>query len=105
MMISGCVHCGKPKEGVELFMEMEKIGVKANEVTVVAVLAACADLGALELGRDVHDYSKRCGFDRNVRVSNTLIDMYVKSEERAQTEAIRKGGRRDRGALVLMRWA
>ncbi|OMP06987.1 hypothetical protein COLO4_07723 [Corchorus olitorius] len=78
MMISGCVHCGKPKKGVELFMEMEKMGVKANEVTVVAVLAACADLGALDLGRRVHEYSKRCGFGRNVRVSNTLIDMYVK---------------------------
>ncbi|XP_022716711.1 pentatricopeptide repeat-containing protein At5g66520-like [Durio zibethinus] len=78
MMISGCVHCGKPKQGVELFMEMEKIGMQANEVTVVAVLAACADLGALELGRRVHEYSKRNGFGRNVRVLNTLIDMYVK---------------------------
>ncbi|XWS51711.1 hypothetical protein CRYUN_Cryun11dG0007100 [Craigia yunnanensis] len=47
MMISGCVHCGKAKEGVALFMEMEKIEVQANEVTVVAILAACADLGAL----------------------------------------------------------
>ncbi|XVE50883.1 hypothetical protein DITRI_Ditri01bG0199100 [Diplodiscus trichospermus] len=78
MMISGCVHCGKPKEGVELFMEMEKIGVQANEVTVVAVLSACADLGALELGRRVHEYSKRSGFGNNVRILNTLIDMYVK---------------------------
>ncbi|XVF03610.1 hypothetical protein REPUB_Repub05bG0008000 [Reevesia pubescens] len=78
MMISGCVRCGKPKEGVELFMEMEKIGVQANEVTVVAVLAACADLGALELGRRVHEFLKRSGFGRNVQVLNTLIDMYVK---------------------------
>ncbi|KAL4335854.1 hypothetical protein GQ457_07G012590 [Hibiscus cannabinus] len=78
MMISACVHSGKPREGVELFMEMEKIGVQANEVTVVAVLSACADLGALELGKRVHEYSKRSGFGRNVRVLNTLIDMYVK---------------------------
>ncbi|KAK6230062.1 hypothetical protein QUC31_001580 [Theobroma cacao] len=78
MMISGCVHCGKPKEGVELFIEMQKIGVEANEVTVVAVLAACADLGALDLGKRVHEYSKRSGFGKNVRVLNTLIDMYVK---------------------------
>ncbi|XP_021288848.1 pentatricopeptide repeat-containing protein At5g66520-like [Herrania umbratica] len=78
MMISGCVHSGKPKEGVELFMEMQKIGVEANEVTVVAVLAACADLGALDFGKRVHEYSKRSRFGKNVRVLNTLIDMYVK---------------------------
>ncbi|XP_052486626.1 pentatricopeptide repeat-containing protein At5g48910 isoform X1 [Gossypium raimondii] len=78
MMISACVHCGKPKEGVQLFLEMEKIGVQVNEVTVVAVLSACADLGALELGMRIHEYSKRSGFGGNVRVLNTLIDMYVK---------------------------
>ena len=44
----------------------------------MAVLAACADLGDLFLGRRVHEYSNRSGFGRNDRVSNTLIDMYVK---------------------------
>ncbi|TXG68010.1 hypothetical protein EZV62_009285 [Acer yangbiense] len=78
VLISGYVQCGKPKEAVELFLEMEEAGVRANEVTVVAVLAACADLGALDLGRRVHEYSNRSGFRRNIRVSNTLIDMYVK---------------------------
>ncbi|KAL5802154.1 hypothetical protein ACOSQ3_030612 [Xanthoceras sorbifolium] len=77
-MISGYVQCGKPKEAVELFSEMEEAGMRPNEVTVVAVLAACADLGALDLGRRVHKYSNRSAFRRNVTVSNTLIDMYVK---------------------------
>ncbi|KAJ4725320.1 Pentatricopeptide repeat [Melia azedarach] len=77
-MISGYVQRGKPKEAVKLFMEMEEMGMKPNEVTIVAVLAACADLGALDLGRRVHEYLKLSGFRRNVRVSNTLIDMYVK---------------------------
>lgn len=77
-MISGYVQYGKAKEAVELFMEMEEVGVRPNEVTVVAVLAACADLGALDLGRRVHEYSNQSGFRRNIRVCNTLIDMYVK---------------------------
>ncbi|PHU12907.1 hypothetical protein BC332_19837 [Capsicum chinense] len=78
-MITGLVHCGKAKEAVRLFVEMEETGLKANEVTVVAVLAACADLGALELGRRIHEYSDESGFKRNVHVCNTLIDMYIKS--------------------------
>ncbi|KAB2609624.1 pentatricopeptide repeat-containing protein [Pyrus ussuriensis x Pyrus communis] len=78
LMISGFVQCGKPKEAIGLFLEMEEAGVKPNEVTVVAVLAACADLGDLDLGRRIHEYSNQSGFSRNVRVSNTLIEMYVK---------------------------
>ncbi|OIT32789.1 PREDICTED: pentatricopeptide repeat-containing protein At5g66520-like [Nicotiana attenuata] len=77
-MITGFVHCGKAKEAVRLFKEMEESGLSANEVTVVAVLAACADLGALELGRRIHEYSNKSGFKRNVHVCNTLIDMYIK---------------------------
>lgn len=78
LMIAGYVQCGKPKEAIRLFLEMEKTGVSPNEVTVVAVLAACADLGELYLGRRIHEYSRRNGFQRNIRLSNTLIDMYVK---------------------------
>ncbi|XP_062078946.1 pentatricopeptide repeat-containing protein At4g21065-like [Humulus lupulus] len=78
LMIAGCVQCGKPKEAIRLFLELEKAGLKPNEVTVVAVLSACADLGDLHLGRRIHEYSTRSGFGRNVRVSNTLIDMFIK---------------------------
>ncbi|GAV59661.1 PPR domain-containing protein/PPR_2 domain-containing protein/DYW_deaminase domain-containing protein [Cephalotus follicularis] len=78
LMISGFVQCGKAKEAIYLFREMEELGVRPNEVTVVAVLAACADLGLLDLGRKVHEYSNQSGFRRNVKVYNTLIDMYVK---------------------------
>ncbi|KAF6168947.1 hypothetical protein GIB67_038444 [Kingdonia uniflora] len=77
-MIAGYVQCGLPKEAVCLFNEMEEAGKKPNEVTLVVVLAACADLGALDLGKRVHEYSNRCGFERNVRICNTLIDMYIK---------------------------
>ncbi|KAH0997822.1 hypothetical protein GBA52_021686 [Prunus armeniaca] len=59
LMISGFVQCGKPKEAISLFLEMEEAGVRPNEVTVVAVLAACADLGDLGLGRRIHEYSNQ----------------------------------------------
>ena len=38
-----------------MFERMEVAGwPKANEVTMVSVLCACAHLGALELGRSMH---------------------------------------------------
>ncbi|KAI3939324.1 hypothetical protein MKW98_022192 [Papaver atlanticum] len=77
-MIAGYVQCGKPKEAVKLFKQMEEAGESPNEVTVVAVLAACAYLGTLDLGRHIHEYLDKCGFRKNVRMCNTLIDMYIK---------------------------
>lgn len=77
-MIAGFVHCRKPKKAIDLFSEMEELGLKPNEATVVAVLAACADLGDLDLGSRIHDYSDKSGFNTNILISNTLIDMYIK---------------------------
>lgn len=77
-MIAGYGQWKKPREAVRLFREMESAGVQPNEVTVVAVLAACADLGELDLGKRVHEFAKQCSFQKNnVRVCNTLIDMYI----------------------------
>ncbi|KAL8260296.1 hypothetical protein R6Q59_028249 [Mikania micrantha] len=77
-MIMGFVQCGKPKEAVDLFTKMEEEKLCPNEVTVVAVLSACADLGALDLGKKIHEFANRSGFKRNIRVCNTLLDMYIK---------------------------
>lgn len=77
-MIMGFVQCGKPKEAIDLFTKMEEEQLCPNEVTVVAVLAACADIGALDLGKRIHKFSSQSGFKRNIRICNTLIDMYIK---------------------------
>ncbi|KAJ9543092.1 hypothetical protein OSB04_022799 [Centaurea solstitialis] len=77
-MIMGFVQCGKPKMAIDLFTQMEERKLRPNEVTVVAVLAACADLGNLDLGKRIHEFSNESGFRENVRISNTLIDMYIK---------------------------
>lgn len=77
-MIAGYVQWNNPQEAIRLFHQMEAENVSPNEVTVVAVLAACADLGALDLGERIHEYARNCGFHKNVRVCNTLIDLYIK---------------------------
>ncbi|KAF9599628.1 hypothetical protein IFM89_001370 [Coptis chinensis] len=54
-MIAGYVQCGNLKEAIRMFTDMEAARGTPNEVIVVAVLASCADLGALdfEIARDV----------------------------------------------------
>ncbi|KAL5199720.1 hypothetical protein ABZP36_020923 [Zizania latifolia] len=49
-----------------------------NEVTMTAALSACGQLGSLQDGWYVHEFAKRLGLDHNIRVCNSLIDMYSK---------------------------
>lgn len=77
-MITGYVQQGLLEEAIRLFYAMRDKLVKPNEITMVNVLSACAGLGALELGREVHLYIGRNGLDMNVIVATALIDMYSK---------------------------
>ncbi|KAG8088502.1 hypothetical protein GUJ93_ZPchr0010g10219 [Zizania palustris] len=81
-MIDGCVKCGEHREALAVFEMMEataaRHGVRANDVTVVSVLGACAHLGDLVRGRQMHLYLQEHGFPLNLRLSTSLVDMYAK---------------------------
>ena len=54
------------------------MGIELDEISLVSVLPACAQLGALELGKWIHIYADKAGFLRNICVCNALIEMYAK---------------------------
>ncbi|XXG60831.1 hypothetical protein AAC387_Pa04g2644 [Persea americana] len=48
-------------------------------VTWNAIISrSCADIGSLRIGRAIHGYTVRVGFELLVNVSTTLVDMYMK---------------------------
>ncbi|KAK4350636.1 hypothetical protein RND71_029949 [Anisodus tanguticus] len=75
-MIDGLVRNGEMNFALELFREMQMEGVKPNEVTIVCVLSACAQLGALELGKWVHSYVEKYNIEVNHIVGSALVNMY-----------------------------
>ncbi|KAG8367631.1 hypothetical protein BUALT_Bualt16G0092300 [Buddleja alternifolia] len=77
-MISGYAQNGQTEMTISLFHEMQKLDIQPNPVTITSILSACAQLGALGLGKWVHDLIKKEGFESNVYVSTALIDMYTK---------------------------
>ncbi|XP_015689740.2 putative pentatricopeptide repeat-containing protein At5g40405 [Oryza brachyantha] len=77
-MIAGYVHAGRSREALRLFNEMRNAGAAVGEVTLVSVLTACAQLGALERGRWVHSYVHSCGMRVSVTLGTALVDMYSK---------------------------
>ncbi|OMO93841.1 hypothetical protein COLO4_16640 [Corchorus olitorius] len=77
-IITGYVKQKRYKEGIELFYQMKNSGFEINELTLVSVLSACANLGALELGEWVHEYIDRNKIVLNPKLGASLIDMYAK---------------------------
>ncbi|XP_020114514.1 pentatricopeptide repeat-containing protein At2g22410, mitochondrial [Ananas comosus] len=77
-LLAGYVQWKRDKEAIALFHEMQASNVKPNEVTMVSLLSACSQLGALDMGIWVHRYIKRCGFSLNVTLGTALVDMYAK---------------------------
>ncbi|XP_061365947.1 pentatricopeptide repeat-containing protein At2g20540-like [Gastrolobium bilobum] len=77
-MLSGYTRAKQPREALELFGEMMHAGVRPDEVTMLIVISACANLGDVETGRMVHRYVEKNGFGWMVALCNALIDMYGK---------------------------
>ncbi|CAH2038818.1 unnamed protein product [Thlaspi arvense] len=77
-MINGFVKKGFHEEALAWFREMQVSGVEPDYVAIIAALAACTNLGALSFGLWVHRYVVSQDFKNNVRVSNSLIDLYCR---------------------------
>jgi pentatricopeptide repeat protein len=77
-LIDGFVKNGRHDEAIDCFRAMLLDGVETDYITLVAVVSACAEVGALGLGMWVHRLVLRQRLERNVRVANSLIDMYAR---------------------------
>ncbi|KMT04938.1 hypothetical protein BVRB_7g171040 [Beta vulgaris subsp. vulgaris] len=75
-LIGGFVKKGLYKKALQCFCEMQLDGVEPDYVTVIAVLSACANLGALSLGLWTNRFVMGKDFQDNIRLCNTFIDMY-----------------------------
>ncbi|KAM7465796.1 hypothetical protein LguiB_013358 [Lonicera macranthoides] len=60
-MISWYLRNGKWKEALGLFCEMQREKIKPSEFTLVSLLNALANLGALKQGEWIHDYIQKNG--------------------------------------------
>lgn len=78
VMISGYTKTGCFGDALEVFRRMQMVGMQPDWVSLVAVLPACAQLGALELGKWIHFYAEKKGFLSKTSVCNALIEMYTK---------------------------
>lgn len=77
-MINCYTRHNRYQEALDIFHEMKSNGIIPDEVTMATVISACAHLGALDQGKEMHLYVVNNRFDLDVYIGSALIDMYAK---------------------------
>ncbi|KAL3500296.1 hypothetical protein ACH5RR_039389 [Cinchona calisaya] len=63
---------------IALFEEMQEENYDPDHLTITIVLSACANLGLLEKGEEMHIFALEKGLTSSPHVTTSLIEMYAK---------------------------
>ncbi|ESQ35038.1 hypothetical protein EUTSA_v10009551mg [Eutrema salsugineum] len=77
-IIKGCNVQGRGDDSLEYFRRMQFSKVLSNSVTICCILSICAELTALNLGKEIHGHVIRTSMSENILVQNALVNMYTK---------------------------
>ncbi|GAV71332.1 PPR domain-containing protein/PPR_2 domain-containing protein, partial [Cephalotus follicularis] len=77
-MIDKYAKSGMIEESIALLESMRVEQLKPNACTLVGLLSACADSGALSAGLFINDYVKEEGLPMDAILGTALVDMYAK---------------------------
>ncbi|XP_022956324.1 pentatricopeptide repeat-containing protein At4g37170-like [Cucurbita moschata] len=77
-MIGRYLEDGRREEGFALFRHLMSSKIKPNEFTFAGVLNACADHAAEDLGKQIHAFMIRVGFNPFSFAASALVHMYSK---------------------------
>ncbi|KAF8397861.1 hypothetical protein HHK36_016786 [Tetracentron sinense] len=78
VLISGYSRMGFAEEALDCFRLMVVEGFSPNHYTYVGAISACASLGAVRLGMEIHGRIYRVEQDLNSFMSNCLVNLYAK---------------------------
>ena len=77
-MIKGYVSHERSHDALSLFTKMKLDGFKVDCVTIINVLPACVNLGALEQVKYLHGYSVKSGLNSTSSMNSALLISYAK---------------------------
>ncbi|GAB4843586.1 hypothetical protein Ancab_013551 [Ancistrocladus abbreviatus] len=78
-LMAGYIDAGRPKMALCLFTRMPKCTVLPNAFTFSTIVNACSVLADAKTGEKVHAHVELYGYQANLVVCCSLIDMYGKS--------------------------
>ncbi|XP_015583452.1 pentatricopeptide repeat-containing protein At3g02330, mitochondrial isoform X1 [Ricinus communis] len=87
-IIAGCVQNDEHILGLELFKEMQKVGIGVSQSIYASVFRSCAGLSALKVGTQLHAHALKCDFGSDITVGTATLDMYAKCGSLADAQRI-----------------
>jgi pentatricopeptide repeat protein len=92
IIITGYAQLGLTEEVLNYYEQMQHEGLPPDIVTIVCILAACASLGAVQKGKEIHaDILKEGFLATNMMIGTALVDMYAKCGELTKAEEVFDG--------------
>nr|GMD96674.1 putative pentatricopeptide repeat-containing protein At1g56570 [Ipomoea batatas] len=79
-MIAGYTHQGDGYCGLQAFKQMLLEGVEPNAFSFSIAIKACALISPFSNGRHLHAAVIKHGFDFNIPVMNSILDMYCRGD-------------------------
>ncbi|XP_059433213.1 pentatricopeptide repeat-containing protein At4g39530-like [Corylus avellana] len=80
-LVEGWIDKGYSRDGIRLYSEMRKDGVRPNEQTLMSVLKGCSECLELDIVSQLHAEIIKIGFFSDMFVGSTLVDLYSKCGE------------------------
>ncbi|MCO5551913.1 hypothetical protein L7F22_005420 [Adiantum nelumboides] len=78
-LIAGYAQNGLSQKAFDCFDQMHREGIFLDEATFLCTLKACAVIGAIEKGKQIHDQILMQGLlEHHIVLVNALVDMYAK---------------------------
>lgn len=77
-LLAGYAKSNRCVEAIELFDSMMDLTVQFDNVALVSALSACAQLGKVGKGKEIHDYVERNGIKLDAYIGTALVDLYAK---------------------------
>ncbi|CAK7335211.1 unnamed protein product [Dovyalis caffra] len=87
-MIAGCIQNNRSIEGLELFKEMQRVGVGVGQSIYASLFRSCAGLSALKLGKELHSHALKSAFGSDVIVGTATLDMYAKCSRMTNAQTV-----------------
>ncbi|KAD4179924.1 hypothetical protein E3N88_28515 [Mikania micrantha] len=81
------------EEAFDMFRSMCRIGIQIDAISLSSILGVCArngfnDLGSSVNGQQLHGLTIRLGLEKDLHLSNSLLDMYAKCGDMNSAEMI-----------------
>ncbi|XP_038880056.1 pentatricopeptide repeat-containing protein At1g18485 [Benincasa hispida] len=80
-IVGGYAQNGDPRKALDFYFQMTRLGFLPDDFSIASLLLACARLGHLQYGKEIHGFVLRNGLEMDSFVAVSLLSLYIHSSK------------------------